>query len=447
MAQQLLVMRKTARSRRRCAHGAARHDARRALPRALDARRARRARRVARRAQLMSDPNPRMRVQAIRASETLYKGGDTTLAADWRRLTHDSSRRRRHPGDDDAEHAPRARRRAGDPRDGGANQARGVQLVGKQILEPAGERGARTRTAPLSAAEASLVTRGAAMFRESVLVVPRRRRPRRAGRRRRDGRAAARRLPRVTGHRDYVIQRALHGLTGPIEGQDVSPARSWCRGRAVRRWIAGVASYVRHALERASSVRAAEVARGARRAPRAARRRGRTRSSPPRCRCSCTSSRPGRRRRATSRDRAVRAFGTAGGRRGGRRRPGMWFQFELPEPTTLAELASCRRRCASRGRVWRLTPRPTRSPARGRRSRYVPARLPRAAVDGRHDVERAGGGGAGQRSGRRAITFAPTRARFVRITQTATPDGSAETPPGTLWAVQQLRLWTVPGAR
>jgi len=36
----------------------------------------------------MRDANPRMRIQGIRASETLYKGGDTTLAADWRTGTN-----------------------------------------------------------------------------------------------------------------------------------------------------------------------------------------------------------------------------------------------------------------------------------------------------------------------------------------------------------------------
>src|SRR5262249_29722891 len=37
----------------------------------------------------MKDPNPRMRVQAIRASETLYKAGDKSLDADYRALTKD----------------------------------------------------------------------------------------------------------------------------------------------------------------------------------------------------------------------------------------------------------------------------------------------------------------------------------------------------------------------
>ena len=53
--------------------------------------------------QQMEDPEPRMRIQAIRASETLYKAGDRSFAADYTRLTKDAERRRRHPGAADDE--------------------------------------------------------------------------------------------------------------------------------------------------------------------------------------------------------------------------------------------------------------------------------------------------------------------------------------------------------
>ncbi len=38
----------------------------------------------------MKDPNPRMRVQAIRASETLYKAGNRSFANDYRALAKDA---------------------------------------------------------------------------------------------------------------------------------------------------------------------------------------------------------------------------------------------------------------------------------------------------------------------------------------------------------------------
>ena len=49
-----------------------------------------RARRRRSCATLMKDPNPRMRVQAIRASETLYKAGNRTFADDYRAMTKDA---------------------------------------------------------------------------------------------------------------------------------------------------------------------------------------------------------------------------------------------------------------------------------------------------------------------------------------------------------------------
>src|SRR5439155_32051 len=41
--------------------------------------------------QQMEDKEPRMRIQAIRASETLYKAGDKSFAADYKRMTADPS--------------------------------------------------------------------------------------------------------------------------------------------------------------------------------------------------------------------------------------------------------------------------------------------------------------------------------------------------------------------
>ena len=38
----------------------------------------------------MKDPNPRMRIQAIRASESLFKAGDRSFDADYRAATKDA---------------------------------------------------------------------------------------------------------------------------------------------------------------------------------------------------------------------------------------------------------------------------------------------------------------------------------------------------------------------
>ncbi len=85
----------------------------------------------------MKDPNPRMRIQAIRASETLYKAGHRVLIDDYRAAAKDA--------DTDVMiqgmltlHLFKAPDLAAVVKDAqAANSARGVQLIGTQILQPA----------------------------------------------------------------------------------------------------------------------------------------------------------------------------------------------------------------------------------------------------------------------------------------------------------------------
>ena len=53
----------------------------------------------------MKDPNPRMRIQAIRASESLYKAGNRTFDADYRAMAKDPDTDVVDPGDADAQRA------------------------------------------------------------------------------------------------------------------------------------------------------------------------------------------------------------------------------------------------------------------------------------------------------------------------------------------------------
>ena len=57
----------------------------------------------------MKDPNPRMRIQALRASESLFKAGDRTLDADYRAMAKDSDTDVVHSGAPDAERGARRR--------------------------------------------------------------------------------------------------------------------------------------------------------------------------------------------------------------------------------------------------------------------------------------------------------------------------------------------------
>ncbi len=107
---------------------------------------------------LMADSEPRMRIQAVRASETLYKAGDKSFAEDYKRLARD-------PSTDVVIQALLTMNKWKVPDAIGvikavadANRARGVQMVATTILNPpAAARAAavphiRRRNAPSSPA-------------------------------------------------------------------------------------------------------------------------------------------------------------------------------------------------------------------------------------------------------------------------------------------------------
>jgi mono/diheme cytochrome c family protein len=371
----------------------------------------------------MRDANARMRIQAIRASETLYKGGDTALAADWRRLAHDTSpdvviQAMMTLNTLRVSDAPAVIRTAM-----AENKARGVQLVGRQILDPASNMPGRN----FPPAQRVVMERGAAIFRESCaschgangLGAPV------AG-----GGTMAPALagsPRVTGHADYVTKVLLHGLTGPIEGKTYAGQIMVSQAQQPDQWIADVASYVRNAFTNAASfVTPQQVAaiRAATRARTSAWTYPELAATVPvlmhqQSTWKATASHES--------DRAVRAFGTAGWSTMVPQVPGMWFQLELPEPTTLAEL---RFLSAPPFTPQGQPPRPATSP------RGYEVRL---SMDGATWSEPvAAGQGTGPST---TITFAPTRTKFVRITQTATTENA---PP---WAIQQLQLYEIRTAR
>ena len=198
------------------------------VPRAVDARGTGRAQRRAHARGCLRDPDPRMRIQALRASETLYKAGDRSFAADYRALAKDK--------DVDVviqamltmnvlkvADASTTVKAAMD-----GNKARGVQFVADRILNPPAAAGAAAAAAvaPLTPEQQSSLERGGAIYTELCLLVPRRRRARHADAR--SGAPGSTLAPslagsaRVNGHRDYVIKTLLHGLSGPMDGKVVS---------------------------------------------------------------------------------------------------------------------------------------------------------------------------------------------------------------------------------
>src|SRR5690606_17811299 len=192
---------------------------------------------------MMEDPSPRMRVQAIRASETLYKAGDLSFADEYRRLAHDADV-------DVAIHALLALNVLGAPgaadiiRDVAAtNSAEGVALVADAILNAPADldvAGSLSRTAT----ELASLERGHETFQQTCVECHGRTGQGTPGP---NGQPLAPALAgnsRVTGHPDAVIKTLLHGLTGPIAGRTYAGALMVPQGQSDE-WVADVASYIR----------------------------------------------------------------------------------------------------------------------------------------------------------------------------------------------------------
>ncbi len=216
--------------------------------------------------ELLKDPNPRMRVQAIRVSETLYKAGNRAFADDYRALTRDS----------DPDVALQALLSANlfklpnveslIKETQAANEARGIQEIGRQILQRI-ENAAKTAALNFSPEELEQLKEGETVYKtlcsachgEDGRGVALGGTPSGAGSPMMGPALAG--SPRVQGHRDYVIKTLLHGMTGPLAGQTFTQVML-PMGSQTDPWIANVASYIRHDFGNSGSfISPADVAR------------------------------------------------------------------------------------------------------------------------------------------------------------------------------------------
>jgi mono/diheme cytochrome c family protein len=195
--------------------------------------------------ELMKDPEPRMRIQAIRASETLYKAGDRSFAADYAAMTKDA--------DVDVViqalltinrwKAPDAAATTKTVMEG--NAARGVQVVATTMLNPPANAGGRGRGG-FTPEQQGQFDRGGQIYNElcfachgtDAMGTPKPElattmAPALAG------------SPRVNGHRDYIIKVVLNGLAGPVDGKTYTDMMI-PMGSQNDEWIAAVGSFVRN---------------------------------------------------------------------------------------------------------------------------------------------------------------------------------------------------------
>ena len=398
--------------------------------------------------QLLGDKDPQIRIQAIRASETLYKRGDKTLVADYRRLTAD--------GDTEVVMQALMTMNTLKAADAAAtitsvqaaNKTKGVQLVASTMLNrgSGGGRGGgifMEAAAAFTSDEQAVLDKGREVYTQVCFACH--------GEDGNGGRVPGSEnapligpplagSPRVTGPSDYVVKVLLHGVTGPLDGITY-PDAMISMGVQTDEWIAAIGSYVRNAFgNRAALIAPADVARI--RAATASRKTPWTSTelvaSLPRVAL------PEGWKLTASHNPQTAADATTLTRwsSGEAQKPGMWLQIDLPQTATVAGVSF-----ESPAALVDTTPAVPGAPPRtglggGRGGPAPQPAFPRGyevilSADGTTWTDPvAQGQGKGVVN---EITFAPARAKFVRIKQT----GAAENAP---WTIRRLRLLEAPAS-
>lgn len=294
---------------------------------------------------LMKDPNPRIRIQAIRASETLYKYGVTSLEQDYQRLTKDSDTRV-------VIQALQTLNVLGVPEIEATidstlagNSARGIQVVGKTILDRIAKKQqlANSRFTP---EQLELYEQGKAIYDNfcsschgsNGLGTP-------VGEP--GGPTIAPPLSgsqRIQGHREYAVKTLLHGMKGPVEDKSYEGIMV-PMGENDDKWIASVVSYIRNSMGNEASFVNPEYVKKIRDAT-----SDRTTSYsydelveeipkeiPPQDNWNITASSMADQGVGTTKNPGY-AFTTRGWKSEGSQKPGQWFQVELPDPVSITEI-------------------------------------------------------------------------------------------------------------
>jgi mono/diheme cytochrome c family protein len=391
----------------------------------------------------LKDANPRMRVQGLRASETLYKAGDRSFAADYAAAAKDA----------DVDVAVQALltmnvlkvadAKAVTAATMAGNKARGVQEIGKFLLEPAAT---AATTTTLSPEHQQQIERGETIYRELCFECHGE-----------DGRGAplagappgttmapaVAGSPRVQAHRDYVIKTLLHGLTGPVAGRTYAQVMI-PMGQQTDQWVADIGSYVRNAFGNTGTfISAADVARV--RALSSSRASMWTVEEIERTLPVDLQPQPDWKVTA-SHNPASAASGLTlrGWTSGVPQQAGMWFQVELSEPVAITEVQfdaagggplGSVGRGGGRGRGGAATAAPPGPPPTPGYARQFQVQVSTDGTTWSDPVARGDG------SALTIASFAPVRAKFVRITQTAT---AANAP---AWVIQNLRVFRAPQGR
>ncbi len=293
----------------------------------------------------MADSNPTFRIHGMRAGETLYKYGDKSLEADYKKGISD-------PDPQvavqallsahilDLEGVEELMQNAVN-----TNPAKGIQTVAQQVLERRAEERERAAT-KYTAVEGALFDQGKSIFDSycatchgvkglgtptgadgGELIAP--------------GFSGS---PRVQGHPEYAVKTLLHGLTGAIEGKEYEGVMI-AMGENTDEWIASVLSYIRNDFGNQASFVSPEYVAQIRAAT--GDRDGNysydalvaeiPKQLFPKDNWEVSASSTALQGVGSTRDPSY-AFGFKGWKTEEEQKEGMWFQLVLPQPQKLAEI-------------------------------------------------------------------------------------------------------------
>ena len=361
----------------------------------------------------LRDEDSNVRIAAIRVSETLFKNGDKTLTEDIQAMTKDGEPNVVIQAMMTANVLKWPDARMFIEKTIANSTSAGVKTIGSDLIAPAKE---NKPASQFTAGEKKILDHGKAIYQELCFACHGA-----------DGKGAEvvgaptgtmqapslRGSKTVLGYRDGVINVLMNGLTGPVEGKTYTAQMVPMKSNNDD-WIASVASYIRNSFgNHASFVSTQEVAR--------VRAATKDRIEPwdvEELRAALPQPLKNKKQWKLSAShnptQAVLATDGNPGTRfdtGAVQKPGMWFQIQLPEETSVTALQL------------------DSTPSPGDYPRGYEVRL---SMDGSSWGEPAASGkGDGPVT---TITFAPAKTKFIRITQTGAVNN-------LYWSIHELEIY------
>lgn len=395
---------------------------------------------------LLTDANPKIKIQALRASETLYKAGDKSLETDYQKLLLDANTDVKIQAMLTAKFLQLPDLQSNIKLAMASSEAKGVKLVGEQIINPPRPRGFGVGGVELSQEQKESIERGSTIYNElcsqchgnngmgtpvgNKLMAP-----------------ALAGSMRIQGHPEYAVKVILHGMEGNIEGKTYTANVMAPMRDQNDQWIADVVSYIRSGLSNdASIISASQVAQI----------REKTKGTEAMYKFAdlvkeipveiiakdikATASHSFSTRVGGNVTPAA-AFTYEGWSTGGRQSKDMWFLMEFPKVINLAEVQFVATSAIKPG--WRRSPAPANNG--GTPPAFTPPPMiqnyPRSFVvevseDGQNWKEELTN--AKGNTGENKLVFNQTKAKFLRIKLTEDLSSDGDSIP---WAMRSMKVY------